>query len=319
MKTTQNQISRHNVFEAWKRCNPFFIIGLLAYISCLSASNAASVVKSTDIVVQFDLVAEKISLNEPVLMNLVIKNNSQQPFQFILGTDGVEAIQLSIRQTHDEAFKAYQIFVPDGTSRISLPVIQPGGFYRDIIIANKWYSFDTAGHYQIKPQVIGISYYPAKQLQHVVNQVMNLIITPRDPERLKQRANELLASELNNSLVTFTQAADMLSYFNDPVALPAFEQILARRYSMGRQGIAKKNIIKGLSRRTDLPAVELLIKYLGKLDRMSNYHIKSALWDIVKNPATDKKIVTLAKSARTKYSNSPQGKKDERRDWVGNL
>lgn len=168
-----------------------YIIVLLIVIACALASPSfADALNEKKLAIEFNMTYNKISLNEPILINLVIKNHHSEPVEFNLGSDGVGSFEFSIHKQGSPSAKHYKYPSPWGTSRTGLRQLAPGEIYTDTLIVNKWFSADTPGLYKITPQIVAPLSTTLSNKNQLTKATIQLQITPRNAERLKRRADE---------------------------------------------------------------------------------------------------------------------------------
>jgi hypothetical protein len=281
-----------------------FFMAFIVLVCLLLPQSYASPIDIGNIDLNLSLNAQKISLNEPVLIDLILTNRGIIPITVELTQHSITGIEFSIKVPGGQSFQRYKFTPPWGVSSIRKVKLAPGASYHDALIVDKWHAFNSPGLYEIKPHlIVPLNTYERlirntngnSQLNFNANQVMQLTITPRDEKRLKQRADELLALTLSDKRFQLADAAERLSFLNDAVAIDAFECLLSKTSSW-RQHYATN----GLARIADLQSTRVLIKYQAKSASKGDYFITHALRRISEKSG-DAQIAAMAKAAAEKY------------------
>ena len=110
------------------------------------------------------------------------------------------------------------------------PYVRFDSPYVDTIVLDDWYKVPGAGLYSIEAGIRGEVLALSAPVQPVLSGTMTVEVLPRDEERLKRVAQDLLEQVVRGS--TYDErdtAAVALSYMEDPVAVPYLQQVLSGR------------------------------------------------------------------------------------------
>jgi ubiquitin-protein ligase len=100
-----------NMFRQTYRPIHHFLIVLISLMFWLLPQSHAEPIDTQSIELQLNLNAAKISLNEPVLIDVQFKNLSNTPINMELGSNSITAFELSIKGPNETSFQRYT-FVP---------------------------------------------------------------------------------------------------------------------------------------------------------------------------------------------------------------
>jgi hypothetical protein len=212
-----------------------------------------------------------------------------------LGPDAGRLIDFNIRSPASETFNVYHYQSKEGIQRSGRKQLLPGETYRDTLILNKWYSFNTVGLYEIKPHILAAILSDSGKVKPAINQIIRLTQTPRDETRLKFRANELLLAASTGHSNERHYFAEILSYQQDTLSVPSLSKLLSG------DNISQQFAIEGLMRIANLQAVKVLSKYLGVLDKNKLSYVIFAL-DSIARQTSDPEIINMAQSALKKHT-----------------
>ena len=222
-----------------------------------SPAKEGTVQMSDEVTVSYSLADTHLSLHEPVILNLAVKNGSQQPVTLDLGQDRKEAFSITVTR-------------PDG-QRVQLPPLQREGIsligtislaaqqtYTQHLLLDEWYKFDAPGTYEVGVRLANpVRSQSGAMVQEPSEFSVKLEIGARDVERLKQRAESLAARASNKaSYEEAAEAALTLGHITDPVAVPYLEQVLTANT------MVRPIVIKGLERNASSEAVRVLASML---------------------------------------------------------
>ena len=220
----------------------------------------------------FRPLSDSVTLHEPVLVEFTLRNG--------LG----ESIETDLGFNHKQNF-AFTVITPD-RRRVSVPPIaaegfgetgrvsvQAGGTYRQVLLFNERYSFDTPGSYEVEAKFTGsIQTAGKKPVQAPSASTIRVTILPRNPERLSEVCESLAERAVRGS--TYVEARDAalaLSYVNDPIAVPSLARVL-------REGkLVRTEAAEGLARIATPQAVEVLTASLNAGDSELQAIARSAL------------------------------------------
>jgi hypothetical protein len=188
-------------------------------------------------IVSWQLPDSRITLLEPVVLRLVVQNYNSDPAILDLGANFKQGLLVTIIAPGG-AVLPRPTWEPSGLHDLGRVRIAPGASYMREFVMDEWYDFDSPGQYGIRaslrfPITIGDrSFTPAGDTFQTIT------IEARDEPALRRRC-EALAARIANPIVdpnTFVdpstvedvaQAALVLSYVRDPVAIPYLVRSLA--------------------------------------------------------------------------------------------
>lgn len=209
-----------------------------------------------------------LSLHEPVLLDIAIKNNDPEAADFYLGQDKKEAFVFAITKPNGSRTELPPLFHM-GLSEIGSVHLEPGARFTKELLLNEWSDFAEQGTYTVEvhlePAVIEVpaAAYLPKELAQTTSSVLDgarytfaIQIGPRDPVRLDRICRSLLRQVLSaDSISEQSVAAKKLSIVDDPIAVTYLEQMLSHQ----RMEVLAVN---GLERIGDVNAAKALIRAL---------------------------------------------------------
>lgn len=223
-----------------------------------------------------------LSLHEPVVVVLTVRNRSGESAGFDLGRNGKENLQFTIRTARGELMKVARVRVEEGIAFPGEVALAPAGVYSREIVLNEWYTFESPGRYLVDGQLLAITNEAGR---------MELEILPRDAARLRAVCERLAGRAINTHVYdSASEAAQALSYVNDPVAIPFLKKVLEESFH------GKKHAIEGLERIATSAAVDVLVKELKTGDETVRAQIIGALYDIERH-SQDKELKEQIKNA----------------------
>lgn len=229
-----------------------------AFPFTMSADAPAAENATTYVKVSFTL-DSPITFHEPVAVEMLIENISSYGITFDLGIWPTFAYH-------------FDVIAPDGRhvnpfsmvdkQRYGMQYLDPGGKYRQRILLNRWFAFDSIGDYCIRtslrlPIIEGKTELPQIMEEDEIGRqteetVLHLKILPRNEAALKKRCEELFQKLQRATYFTErTPIAEELSYVNDVIAIPYMVKLVEER----EEGQA----IRGLLRIGTEEALEAMI------------------------------------------------------------
>jgi hypothetical protein len=184
----------------------------------------------------------RLTLHEPVLLILEIRNDSRESMHIDLGKDRKENFLFAI--------------TPPGGGRIQLPQLRRSGFgrggnveiaggdeYSQSIVLNEWYDFNEIGSYDIEMRFAKLVFTGDEVVGAREHFELRFDIGVRSEEVLMKRCEALVAGiESSNSYERWSEGALALSYIKDPIAIPYLKKIL------GANKLVEPTAILGLER-----------------------------------------------------------------------
>ncbi len=267
-----------------------------------AAGQLSSQPVAQDVNVSFTLDSQQLSISEPVVGNLTIRNNSNRSFKIDLGKDREESFHFTV--TRPDGMK---MSVPPrrrgGLGRIGMVSVGPGQEYQQKLLLNEWVSFDMMGSYEIKialaaPSLIEAGSRSGDDVPAEFSFQAILYVSSRNPERLRETC-ELLTkqAESASSYEEASQAALTLSYVRDPIAVPYLDRVLHAN------PLVDVLAINGLEAIANKEAIEVIISALSIHDPPQTSKIASARLEIIAGRTTDQSIKNLIKQALSQEEN----------------
>ena len=258
---------------------------LTLFIMILAAANGpARAAKYVG--VKFTL-ASPITMNEPVTIQIIIKNllsqgitfspgvNFNGGFHFIIYTPDGRQVDLHPKRTGVGLYDGHFIY------------LEPGQIYSQRLVLNEWYPFDLVGNYRVSlsmdlPIKIGKTealFMPIRvddgldaDKHQMESDALDLTIYPRDESLIRKRCDDLLLKVQENR--DFNQLANSyakeLSYIKDPIAIPYLKRLSQMR--------EEQAAINGLMRIGTDEAMEAIIEITKSVfDKSSAAYAKELL------------------------------------------
>ncbi|HEX9423599.1 MAG TPA: HEAT repeat domain-containing protein [Pyrinomonadaceae bacterium] len=237
------------------------------YITYLSASIISltlainqptkTAAKLLEDIASFSIDSAKVTLHEPVLINFVVKNTQSETIKFDLGADRKESFRVTLTLPDGTRTKPRQQVI-SGFARGGEVTIPPGQIFTQQVLINEWFEFPVPGVYIVKVEMITpILSQRGQVITGSASRTFSIQVLPRDPKALEEICKNLLDQVITST--SYAQAAEratILSFINDPVAVPYLERV-----SKGGRKLELK-AVKGLARINSLEAIEALINLL---------------------------------------------------------
>jgi len=206
----------------------------------------------TEVDVSYSLAKSQITLHEPVILNFTVKNSLAQAVNLDLGADREQNFIFTIKQPDGTTIQLPQLR-KEGASRIGRLTVDPRQTYTQEILLNEWYEFPIVGKYKLSARL-------AKPMQTSEGASIEptvfhstLEVQPRNAERLEQIAAGLADQVTTaSSYEEAARAALILSYINDPVAVPYMGEVLSSNH------MVETIVIAGLERMGGEEAIQVL-------------------------------------------------------------
>jgi hypothetical protein len=252
----------------------------------------------------FTLDSEQLSMNEPVMVNFKIQNDSNRTFKVDLGKNRKESFLLTVRRPDGTT-----ISVPHrrsgGLGRMGSVVVDAGQEYRQKLLLNEWTQFSLVGKYDIKialasPVVAGDGVGNEDSNPSEFSSEVKLLISPRDPVQLKETCESLAGQvERASSYEQAAQPALALSYVRDPIAVPYLDRVLhARR-------LVEVFAISGLEAIANEDAVRTMISALSIHEPPETASIARAGLESIEEKTSDENIRQIIKQAVAQGEGKP--------------
>ena len=203
----------------------------------------------------------EISLHEPVILRLSVTNNSTDVANLDLGADFAQGLLVTII-TPDGRTIAKPPFEPFGITSFGKARLEPGANYVHEFIMDRWYDFESVGTYEIRvklryPLLIGSRSVapPGEASKAILIKARDESALYRRCAALADRASDPRAGEKGRD------AAEVLSYVRDPVAVP----FLVRLADSPLNPVRSKALV-GLARSSSPEAIDALISVANGTD-----------------------------------------------------
>src|ERR1043166_801588 len=102
--------------------------------------------------VSFTLVEPRITLHEPVLVELRVRNDLEEPITFDLGYNRTANLQFGIQRPDGQTATPVRHMEP-GLGRLRRISLSPGKAYQQRVLLNEWFDFSSPGNYQIEAKL----------------------------------------------------------------------------------------------------------------------------------------------------------------------
>ncbi len=226
----------------------FLLVGLAALSSVESEATPPKYVS-------FSLERARVTLGEPVLLNLQIVNQLSQQLEIDLGADSQEHVQVVIEDPHGKRATRPAKPPKEGIVFSGKVRLAPGETYSQTLVLNEWYNFLETGRYRILVR-LGAPLHSTQAVIPTDDFTVEIEITAKDRDRLAAACRSLLTRvQQAPSVASAQQSANALSYVDDPIVVPFLEEVLSDWRVVG-------TAISGLQRIRSPEAVAALIRAL---------------------------------------------------------
>jgi hypothetical protein len=245
----------------------------LMAIICLACP--LSVMGYQQITVSASLERPIASLGEPILLDLRITNIAQSDVELDLGDDSEGNVDISVKDPSGKAKKKSDVGQREGITFFGKYTLLPQATQSQVLVLNKWFSFDTPGVYSIKVELLGIN-----DMNGAID--LDLHITDADDKEMTILCSELGKRLHSSSAGEALTAATALSYVHNPVVVPIWQSVI-------KVPPLERSAVLGLSQIGDRNAVAVLIQALDDSDSETHQLIISVLRAIA-GKTTDRAI-----------------------------
>lgn len=241
--------------------------------------------------VSFSLENAQISLNEPIFLNFVLQNNSEQTVNLDLGQDRKEAFKFMVIFPDGKELQLDQL-IHNGISIGGNISVKPNQTYAQRLLLNEWIEFDSPGKYILKGHLANPSTAEISDVPIDSNFTVDINISPRNPKKLEEVSDALAQSILEtDNYEKKANAALALSYVNDAVAVPYLGKVLSL------DKMVKPIIMKGLSRIGNKESVQILIGFIKENPNSENALLAKSALQRIENQSSDTNIKRLISEA----------------------
>jgi hypothetical protein len=206
------------------------------------------------VTVHFRFQERALTLHEPVLAVFEVHNGLSEPITVTVGSTIREYFDFALTMPNGKILRKDNTLPPDsvtvGSGKIT---VEPGADYQERLVMNRWFPFEMQGTYTLVGQLTS-DILTADGSIREDGETAEMTINPRDPARIKTVCAEL-AKEVQNApnAAAAQEPALILSYVDDPIAVPYLEQVLSTNT------LTYDKAIGGLERIGNDAAVEVLL------------------------------------------------------------
>jgi hypothetical protein len=242
--------------------------------------------------VSWQIVDQRVTLHEPVLLRLTVVNQASEVATVDLGPGFTSNIKIKIITPGGAVVE--RTLVPSGFQPTGKVPVQAGATYTRLVAVDEWYDFESVGEYGIavslfSPVTVGT------ELISVPNETFfTAKIAPRDDSALQQRCRSLNAQAEDGGLGSPAEdeAMRVLGLIRDPVVIPYLAQL-------GARSTLEIHVIQALEKFTTDEAVSALLPFLHG-DDTAAISAKVALQGIMKrtqDPSLRQRIAVALENA----------------------
>ncbi len=247
--------------------------------------------KVEGVAISYALAASSITLHEPVILNFTVTNSLAGSVTLNLGQGRKGAFQFSITQPNGTKVQLPGLS-QEGIGPIPEFALGSGQTYEQSILLNEWFDFSTLGRYRIDVQLTTpIINQDRMNVAAGTKSSFYLEIRPMDSAHLKRVCEDIAAQVMgSSSYEEAAKAANVLSFINDPVAVPYLEETLHS------DKMVEQYAINGLRKIGDNEAIRVLTSALKMRKGDAAILARSALLTIERK-STDPSIKEQIKQA----------------------
>lgn len=253
-----------------------FAVAIAALMTALvcSAGVPAPNTMEAPVELEFRLDGDRVTLHEPVWIDLTIRNGSAKPVEVDLGHNAKSNLAFVV-STAAGARLALPHASEEGLGVSGEITVEPGRSHTERYLLNEWYTFPDAGIYSIEASLSGAPRPGRRAITTSAPQILTVIVAPRDETRLEAVAKQLAGTAIQEKNTEKRMAAaNALSLIDDPVAVPYLIQLLRSR-SWSRADAAR-----GLARIATPAAMAALVDALNDPDpefrAVVSWHLEQA-------------------------------------------
>jgi hypothetical protein len=252
----------------------FYWIAVLLIWAVAHLSTAQAAMK--DYQLEFKPDASTVSLGEPVLINLTVRNTGAVPLHLDFGLEGSSNVTFSVMRVGDIGFVEHTYPVREGIQSIGKVALAMGQSYSSQLILDKWSVSLSPGNYIIRPQIKVMYEFQSSDLSEAVYDDIQLTVTPRSEDRLEKRITYFAQKTNSESYAEQEHAGQVLGHFRDKAAIDALSIMLK-----SDQHMLVRFAADGLSRLEYIDAVKALLKNRNGPHNSSNTYIDYTLSNIL--------------------------------------
>lgn len=237
--------------------NRFVARALMAFLSsCLLMLIVPATCRAQSTpVVSWQILDQRVTLHEPVILKLTVQNYSREPAIIDLGASLVAGIAITITTPAGSSFHpGINVSGLHPSGRVS---IDPGATYSRVYSIDEWYEFESTGIFGIGVSLTSPIVVGAEHITPEPPTFYTITIVPRDVPALRKRC-EALASQADGAEPGSSveeEAVRILSAINDPVAVPYLTRL-------GSRTTVQVSVITAIGRFSTVDAIAALASFL---------------------------------------------------------
>lgn len=218
-----------------------------------------------DVTVSFRSQQETVSLHEPVIVELAVRNGLEEDVKLDLGLNREGNLRFRVIGPQGNPV---EVSPPplEGLNRTGKILIEPRQTYVGHILINRFYTFRTPGTYKLKANLatqVRTQSGTVVPLNNLSQGEMTLDIEPLDAHRLNEVCQRLAKQALSPDAEVALEGALALSYVTDPTAVPYLEE-LTRRGPFAP--VLKSTAMEGLARIAQADGVDAVMAHVRHPD-----------------------------------------------------
>jgi hypothetical protein len=231
-----------------------FCLALSSFFAaaCVAAVALHTATPPKQLRMSFEFKESTFTLHEPVILLFTVHNGLDQPVVLDLGVNKIQSFEFVLISPQGQTIQG-RPQLREGLGTLGV-LIEPGEDYQQEPILNQWFEFGTPGKFILTARLntpLGMdgATLPAQRLQ--------LEIKPRDIQRLTKVCTDLArqVEEAPNAEAA-QEPALVLSYVEDPIAVPYLAQVLSSHK------LTDHLVIPGLERIGSDDAIKALLSAL---------------------------------------------------------
>jgi hypothetical protein len=190
------------------------------------ASPEASRSQTSGSGVWFSPASSTTTLHEPMFLQFVISNQLADSVQFDLGVNRTANFEVVV--TGPDGKTLARRLDSGGFGRSGELSLGAGETFASTLLLNQWNDFAAVGDYKVKITLLGaVTSLHGEALADHPSQELYVQVEPRDAQRLTQICGDLADAAITAPTMSERmEAAETLSYVNDPVAVPHLIRVL---------------------------------------------------------------------------------------------
>lgn len=224
------------------------------------------------VVVTYSLDSPNLSLSQPLVLVFNVENNSSEPIRLELGQD-LKANYIFIMTWPSGTTVQLPQWSKEGISGIGTILVPAGNRFTTRFVLNEWTDFTDLGKYTLEVRLTTpIQSENGVTIQEVPPYRTSFEILPRDEMVLTKICEKLTETiEASQSVQVDMDAALILSYISDPIAIPYMKRAL------NSGSYVENQIMDGLARIGDWDAVLLLVSIIEVVSKSEIANINSVV------------------------------------------